>query len=720
MSSGCGDVLSLADLQTAKKHQTFEAEVITGKAGGVASGADIDYATNQVTGQVQKTMPAILRDIGFVPASFDFSTGGTLGVNDRDKVVYDPVSQTWYSYAGTLPVTVPAGFNPVGNAAWKPQTDPNLRNDLTNTSDANLGDAMLGVKNTRWSGTVNRTQHDVNLQIINLKDFGAKLDGVTDDTAAIQAAINALPYNTFINDTQIPRLNQEYSTYWLDGNGGIALVSASIVLKGGVNIRNITLRAAFGTDGNAWNSQPVLKTDGNRYWGDATNIIIDGNNAKCKGIAISNAFGALWSNIRVINTQLECFTNTAPGYEFNLTNFRFSLSAYGKSQGATYQDTVSGLSVSAGDGRYTDGDILFSPVGVYTTGNNYFTNIHCWSVYANNGFSSSMEMRLPFLIEASGCTFTNCYADSPSKKDYTLSNSFGMPDGLPNGGVGFFLRNGAWNNSFIGCKWVVNNTLYSACTDARAGLTDQLRGFLLTGDNVNNRIIGFIQPPGYTYVGDFIYGATSETTTTVVGVERKVTRSMTRTTGQTVHEFVTQDTGIMKYLSFKSAATEVGFIQQRDTNSLRHYANRSLQLGVGSASPFEVYAGSDGLQAPTIRPMQTGVANLGDASFRYITAYLTTNPNVSSDVILKSEIEEIPDALINLAMATPIKRYKVDSINQYHYGITITTDFVSSLKSADVLALQGMLSVDENGIYGICYDDWQNILLEGVRRKLMA
>ncbi len=127
MSSGCGDVLSLADLQTAKKHQIFEAEVITGKSGGVATGADIDYATNQVTGQTQKTLPAVLRDAGFSPVSWDFSTGGTLTVNDRDKVVYDPVSKTWYSYAGTLPVVVPAGLNPVGNADWKPQTDPNLR-----------------------------------------------------------------------------------------------------------------------------------------------------------------------------------------------------------------------------------------------------------------------------------------------------------------------------------------------------------------------------------------------------------------------------------------------------------------------------------------------------------------------------------------------------------------------------------------------------------------
>lgn len=62
MSSGCGDVLSLEDLKTAKKHQVFEAEVITGHAGGVPSGADIDTANNPVTDQDQKTMPAIMRD----------------------------------------------------------------------------------------------------------------------------------------------------------------------------------------------------------------------------------------------------------------------------------------------------------------------------------------------------------------------------------------------------------------------------------------------------------------------------------------------------------------------------------------------------------------------------------------------------------------------------------------------------------------------------------
>lgn len=167
MSSGCGDVLSLADLQTAKKHQIFEAEVITGKSGGVAGGADIDYATNQVTGQTQKTLPAVLRDAGFSPVSWDFSTGGTLTINDRDKVVYDPVSHTWYSYAGTLPVTVPAGFNPVGNADWKPQTDPDLRDDLADVGGFKLIGQVPDVS------TLRLTEPDANSQRILLREYTA-------------------------------------------------------------------------------------------------------------------------------------------------------------------------------------------------------------------------------------------------------------------------------------------------------------------------------------------------------------------------------------------------------------------------------------------------------------------------------------------------------------------------------------------------------------------
>lgn len=146
MSSGCGDVLSLADLQTAKKHQIFEAEVITGKSGGVAGGADIDYATNAVTGQTQKTLPAVLRDAGFRSASFDFTSGGTLGVGDRDLAVMWPSpggNGLYYSWHGPLPKVIPAGSSPAttggeSDTAWKLVGDLGVRGDLAQPEGAGL------------------------------------------------------------------------------------------------------------------------------------------------------------------------------------------------------------------------------------------------------------------------------------------------------------------------------------------------------------------------------------------------------------------------------------------------------------------------------------------------------------------------------------------------------------------------------------------------------
>lgn len=190
MSSGCGDVLSLADLQTAKKHQIFEAEVITGKQGGVAGGADIDYATNQVTGQTQKTLPAVLRDAGFRPASFTFASGGTLNVNDADLAVLWP-SPTgdgmYYSWHGALPKIIPAGSSPettggVSDAAWKLVGDTGLRGDLAGPNGYTL---IPSVQIQNWK------------DIGDIRGWGA-VEG-QDCTSALQAAINdraALGYGT--------------------------------------------------------------------------------------------------------------------------------------------------------------------------------------------------------------------------------------------------------------------------------------------------------------------------------------------------------------------------------------------------------------------------------------------------------------------------------------------------------------------------------------------
>lgn len=249
MSSGCGDVLSLADLQTAKKHQLFEAEVITGKQGGTAAGVDIDYATNQVTGQTQKTMPAILRDIGYSVASFDFASGGTLGVNDRNKVVLYPTNGAYYAWHGALPKVIPAASSPASTGgesatAWVNVSDLTLRTDLAATGGVNLVNNAQGFFDTvmsasaaqlkngslytfkgrtatndggggvfRYDPTSTATADNGVIfnvsgggrlirqvrtglsenqiaEAINVRWFGAKGDAVSDDTAAVLAAYN--------------------------------------------------------------------------------------------------------------------------------------------------------------------------------------------------------------------------------------------------------------------------------------------------------------------------------------------------------------------------------------------------------------------------------------------------------------------------------------------------------------------------------------------------
>lgn len=181
MATNCGDTLSLQDLQTAKKHQIFEAEVITGKAGGVAGGTDIDFATNQVTGQTQKTLPAVLRDAGFTSASFDFATGGTLGVNDRYKAVIWPApggNGLYYSWHGTLPKTVPANSSPAttggeSDTAWKVVGDMGLRTDLSSASGANL----IGYGGTTVQDQLNKTTAKTTINVSKFGNVGTETAG---------------------------------------------------------------------------------------------------------------------------------------------------------------------------------------------------------------------------------------------------------------------------------------------------------------------------------------------------------------------------------------------------------------------------------------------------------------------------------------------------------------------------------------------------------------
>lgn len=104
------ELLNAQDLITAKKHDTFHSEVITGKAGGLSTGADIDYATNAVTGQVQKTLLATINGLDWSYVG-KFADGVTF--TKKTDFALDANGTQWiYVGASPFPVVVPAGTVP--------------------------------------------------------------------------------------------------------------------------------------------------------------------------------------------------------------------------------------------------------------------------------------------------------------------------------------------------------------------------------------------------------------------------------------------------------------------------------------------------------------------------------------------------------------------------------------------------------------------------------
>lgn len=395
----------------------------------------------------------LLAEAGLSLVAGSFEEGAT--VNSETDAVWHIAGGQCYTWGGALPKVVPADSTTtstggVGTGVWVSVGVASLKSELAKPTGAGFSGFDKSIDYE--SGTVGNALK----KIINVNpDMYPSLQDAIDAAAALtgleHAPSSAANHPDWLQPNTVSKV--------IRLNGKKYPISTTLHIHGDVSIDagfgGVYLTDDFAADSSGY-AVKCDKGTGNQYAGHISNLLIDARAKTVNGFKISDGYANKLDGIYVANVDGHGI-HIAGGMGVHLLKF-YAVGVLKPTNPLSTAHIVEGSDhqVSMGEGRY----FRFG-TWVRDGGNNRIGKVHNWGMYDDTVTDQNSRMKCCFVVQNSiNNSFNQCFADSPSKWDYTKANLDAV-DGYINGGIGFFIDGGATGNTFSQCQTFVNMNAFN-------------------------------------------------------------------------------------------------------------------------------------------------------------------------------------------------------------------------------------------------------------------
>jgi hypothetical protein len=503
--------------------------------------------------------------------------------------------------------------------------------------------------------TTSRKLKDRFADVVNVKDFGAVGDGVTDDTVAIQAAINAVPNNG--GAVYLPSGRYRVTQTINVGNGTDSLLST----KNCISINGDGIGSYFGTsagteifyDGVANEQLSVISFNGSGDGFRLDGIEINANSLAGTGLRIFSVRTSTFSNFACLNftkAGLDLKIRSGPNNAVKFASGNLFLNFFISSNNAT---------------QALNGSFGILMQGNYANNDDWHRNTFIGGVcqIAKSLSNSSPNACALYLGFTDSNTFTEC--------DFKVFNN------TPTAGTGYALYLNAVGNN----NYPENNFFY---------------GCALMADGTNS--VAWNESTENTFGDHVFYNYTTKDLETVPDHPklRLITDSgnsksmgdyeIRKNTGSVTFRTPTTNTAY-RLLGNITDSVDFGLVTQR-TSDLSTYSTLTVINSLG-----HFFAGSDNQQS------------LGTPTYRWSVVYAGTGAINTSDEREKQQIRSISNVekAVAVRLKGLIKAFKFnDAVDKKEDGARIHFGAIAQ----EVVAAFQSEGLDPSKYGLLCYDEW--------------